>query len=73
MLLIREVAERLRCSISNVHSLIEKGELPVYHVGANGKGIRISEEDLTTFLTSRRHAGRQRSFRPVSVRLKHLR
>jgi len=73
MLLVREVAEQLRCSISNVHSLIESGALPTYCVGANGKGIRISGEDLQTFLDSRRQGKRRANLQPAAVRLKHLR
>lgn len=40
MLKLREVAERLNCSLGNVYSLVAAGMLPVVPTGAHGKGER---------------------------------
>lgn len=50
MLLLAEVAERLRCSPSNVYSLIESGRLLAVRTGAGGKGYRVDEKDLQVFI-----------------------
>ncbi len=72
-----EVAERLNCSLQNVYSLIERGDLGAFRIGANGKGYRVSEAQLEAFLSKREeHPGREtRSFSPKCnpVKLKHLR
>ena len=46
MLRIRQVAERLNCSISTVYSLVETGKLGHHRC----PGISVSEEQLATFL-----------------------
>jgi excisionase family DNA binding protein len=73
---VSEVAERLKCSIANVYSLVEKKELGAFKVGANGGGLRVSDAMLEAFLESRReHPGKDAS--PVDARcspikLRHL-
>jgi excisionase family DNA binding protein len=46
MLKVSQVAERLNCSISTVHSFVESGKLGHHRC----PGIRISEEQLAAFL-----------------------
>jgi excisionase family DNA binding protein len=59
MLRVHEVADRINSSISGVYRLIDSGELPVTPIGPSGKSYRVSEEDLTAWLNSRkRHKGR---------------
>lgn len=53
MLKLRQVAQRLNCSLSNVYALVESGELAHTLVGANGKGIRVSDDQLKAFLAER--------------------
>jgi excisionase family DNA binding protein len=77
MLKLNEVAERLNCSVQNVYSLIDRGVLDAFRIGANGKGYRVSEEQLSAFLNERReHRGKDApsfSLKCKPVRLKHLR
>lgn len=54
MLKLRQVAQRLNCSLSNVYALVESGELAHTPIGAGGKGIRVSEDQFKTFLAQRR-------------------
>jgi excisionase family DNA binding protein len=49
LLLVAEVAERLRCSISMVYDHIAQGRLKAYKVGGS-KGYRVSEAQLEEFL-----------------------
>jgi excisionase family DNA binding protein len=49
LLLVSEVAERLRCSHSMVYDHIAQGRLQAYKVGGK-KGYRVSEEQLQAFL-----------------------
>jgi excisionase family DNA binding protein len=53
LLTLKAVAERLNASLSTVYSHVESGRLPVICTGAT-KGFRVSEEDLQTFIESRR-------------------
>ena len=46
MLRVRQVAERLNCSISTIYNLVEIGKLGHHRC----PGIRVSEEQLTAFL-----------------------
>ena len=46
MLRVRQVAERLNCSISTVYSLVESGKLGHHRC----PGIRVGEEQLAAFL-----------------------
>lgn len=56
LLTLRDVAKRLRCSLSNAYGLVERGELRAYRVGAK-KGYRVSEEQLQAFLAAAETAG----------------
>lgn len=53
MLRLREVAERLGCSVSNVYALRDAGLLHVICTGAGGKGFRVAAEELERFLRQR--------------------
>lgn len=76
MLQLNQVAERLACSISNVYSLVESGKLGSFRVGANGKGYRVSEDQLNAFLEERRESRHKevpafpKKLNPI--KLKHL-
>lgn len=54
MLKLSDVARRLNCSLSNVYSLVDSGRIIATSIGAAGKGYRVAEEDLQTFIDSRR-------------------
>lgn len=78
MLTIKEVAERLKMSLSEAYKLCSENELPHYKIGKRMK--RVSEEQLAQFLAERevkRERGTneprelQRHPRPRVV-LKHL-
>lgn len=74
MLRVREVADRLNCSLSTVYVLIETGRLPSHNVGLR-KGIRVSEDDLHDYLEQCRTADRPRpapARRQTSGLFKHL-
>lgn len=72
LLKLRQVAERLNCSLSNVYALTEKGELPVHRVGLR-KGLRIAEEDLTAYLAKVRVGTTQSRIPPKpKLSLRHL-
>ena len=46
MLRLREVAERLNCSVANVYALRDAGLLHCVATGANGKGFRVTLDEL---------------------------
>jgi excisionase family DNA binding protein len=50
LLKLREVAQELNTSVSNVYGLIARGALPVVRTGANGKGYRVDAADLSRFI-----------------------
>ncbi len=54
LLRLSEVAERLKCSISNVHNLKDAGKLAVISTGASGKGYRVELEELERFIAQQR-------------------
>ena len=54
MMTIREVAEKLRCSLSTVYELVEGGSLEAFRIGPNRGTIRVTEEQLKTYLDGSR-------------------
>lgn len=80
VLKVKQVAARLSLSVSKIYELIEEGHLPVHKLG--GTALRVSEEDLKSFIeTSRvdgkRGAGKAQSLPPRArptprVKLKHI-
>ena len=76
LLTVKEVAGRLRVSVSTVYELLQSGELPSFRVGLSGGALRISVADLETYLTARRSGGQGTITDPTSLgveKLKHLR
>jgi excisionase family DNA binding protein len=47
---VREVAEKLKISVSSVYRYVETGMFPCSKIGTN---IRFSESDIIRFLSSR--------------------
>ena len=74
-LIVHEVAKRLRISQSSVYLLVESGRLAHHRIGARGGAIRISEDDLTTYLAESRQE-QKREIRALPaigrVKLKHI-
>ena len=73
LLKVPQVAEILSCSIATIYSLIESGQLPAVKIGARGGGVRVKQQDLDSFIESRRiafplHAPRKTN----QVVLRHL-
>jgi excisionase family DNA binding protein len=54
LLLIPEVADRLRVSVRTVCPLIETGELPAVRLGAKRHAIRVAERELEAWLEESR-------------------
>lgn len=52
MLTVPEVAERLRVAVSTVYALVETGKLGAFRIGPNDGAIRVSEEQLETYLNT---------------------
>ncbi|MBX3414030.1 MAG: helix-turn-helix domain-containing protein [Pirellulales bacterium] len=53
LLTMKQVAEQLGCSMTNVYTLVSRGLLPVIRVGQS-KGYRVDRHDLAAFLDERR-------------------
>ena len=51
LLTIREVAERLKISLSMAYALVSRGDLTCYEIGSCK---RVKESDLESFLEQRR-------------------
>jgi excisionase family DNA binding protein len=73
LLTVREAAVVLRCSATNVYSLIDNGELPFVRVG-NAKGYRIDPRDIDEFIQQRKQAkaGSRVNGTPARPKLKHI-
>lgn len=68
MLRLREVAERLNCSVQTVHNLKDRGLLAVVKTGVS-KGYRVEEAELERFLRERReHPGKNAPPPPKKAR-----
>ena len=50
LLTVSEVAQRLRCSLSNVYSLIRSSKLKAICTGAGGKGYRVLPSEVDRLL-----------------------
>lgn len=50
MFTVKEVSQRLNCSLSTVYNNITAGRLKAYRVGVGNRGLRVSEEQLEEFL-----------------------
>src|SRR6185437_1332329 len=58
MLKMKEVAERLNCSVQEVYVLKDAGLLTVVRTGIR-KGYRVEEQELQRYIESRRETRRQ--------------
>lgn len=57
LLKIREVADLLNCSISNVYAISASGELRSIRVGRGNAGLRFTEEAVEEFIAKRQQGG----------------
>lgn len=76
MLTIKQVAERLQISANTVYRLVQKGRISSFRIGENEGAIRVSEEDLASFIESCRQEQRcvEPRTRPLpATKLKHIR
>lgn len=53
----KEVADILRCGLTNVYRLAKSGDLAVIRVGVGVKSFRFKGSDLLTFLDERTTGG----------------
>lgn len=72
LLRVPQVAEKLNCSLATTYALIESGQLQAVKIGAGGGGVRVTEEDLDSFIESRRIAPPPAPRNVRTVSLKHL-
>src|SRR5262245_21643955 len=54
----REVAQKLRLSVSFIYERIADGSLPHFRLGSGQGGIRVSEEQLAAYLRSHEQHGK---------------
>ena len=75
MFTVKEIAQRLRVSATCVYQLIERGKIACHRIGTGRGTIRISEEDLTAFLTSCREVSEElpKQLERTKQTLRHLR
>ena len=66
MLTVKQVAERLGLSTSQVYALCASGKLPHHRFGVGKGALRISEEQLAAFLEATK-------FKPPAAELPELR
>ncbi len=74
LLTVKDIADRLKVSVSCVYQLIESGRLAHHRIGLGRGAIRVSESDLSDFLASNREeptGGRERARLP-RPRLRHI-
>lgn len=72
MLSVKQVAERLNLSRQCVYALIDSGEIPAHRFGVGRGTIRVSAEDLNTYVDSARLSkGGERVSAP-RLQLKHI-
>ena len=73
MMTAQEVAERLRCSLSLVYSLCQRGKLKHHRLGLGRGTIRVTEAQLAAYLGETAPASPPPPApRAKPVRLKHL-
>lgn len=76
MITMKQLSERLGCSLANCYALKDRGLIQVVCVGAGGSGFRVTEEEYQRFITAQRNERRQRTHewpeKCKPVRLKHL-
>ncbi len=72
MLTVKQVAERLRLSVSQVYALCGAGKLPHHRFGSGRGAIRVSEEQLAGYLRSSEVGPAPPRAPRRPVRLRHL-
>lgn len=75
-LTVSDVAAQLRISKASVYQLIEGGRIAHHRIGARRGAIRISQDDLATYMDECHHglAEKRSPQRPANARkLKHIR
>lgn len=50
MMTVLEVATRLRIAVSTVYALVESGKLGAFRIGPHDGAIRVSDDQLQTYL-----------------------
>lgn len=73
LLTVREAARRLNLSPSTVYELINRGKLMCHRVGCGRGVLRISEDDLESYLASCLSQPVAKPSVAPRVKLKHLR
>lgn len=69
----RELAERLKVSLSTVYGLIDAGKIACHRIGCGRGAVRISEEDLAAYLESCRRGPKTGPVRKLHrPRLNHI-
>ena len=71
LLTVKQAAQRLGCSLTNVYNLIDSGQLAVVPVGQR-KGYRIDMRDLGEFVDQRKFRFQAPLPIKTSVQLKHI-
>jgi excisionase family DNA binding protein len=61
LLMVPEVADRLRVSVKTVRRLIETGEVPAVRLGAKRHAIRVDERELEAWLDESRVTAPERT------------
>lgn len=72
MFTVKEVAARLRVSAASIYNLIESGKLACHRIGAGRGTIRVSEEDLSAFLSGCREVTSEAPKPLPKQKLRHL-
>ena len=74
LLTVAEVSGRLRISLSAAYELIQRGTLPCHRIGPRGGAIRVSLDDLESYLRQcRRETQPEERVTTRRTPLKHLR
>ncbi len=75
MLTVKEVAARLKVSVATVYNLVAQGKLACHRIGTGRGAVRVSEDQLRSFLerTEQKTAGAEPRRPAPRVKLNHLR
>ena len=72
LLTVRDVARQLNVSAACVYALVEQRQIPHVRIGSGRGVIRFRPGDVDAYLAERHVDRDERSPRPPSVRLKHI-
>lgn len=73
LMTVDQTAERLQVSKSMVYALVESGKLSCHRIGIGRGTIRISDEDLASYLETTRFCNSAEVKPPRRKRLRHIR